>query len=84
MYGIPSEIRRVANFNVYTQKFIYIGDDYSCRFKLEGGVEGINDNIYVVPYLHYKWLKIDTSTNTTSVISDDLSKYEKYKDTGCV
>ena len=84
MYGIPSEVRRVANFNVYTQKFIYIGDDYSCRFKLEGGVEGMDDNIYVVPYLHYKWLKIDISTNTTSVIGDDLSKYEKYKDTGCV
>ena len=49
-----------------------------------GVVEGMDDNIYGVPYGHNKWLKIDISTNTISLIGDDLSNYEKYKYIGGV
>merc|ERR1711957_64916 len=39
-----------------------------------GGVEGIDNNIYGVPCLHDKWLKIDIATETTSLVGDDLSE----------
>ena len=48
------------------------------------GVEGMDDNIYGVPYYYDKWLKIDTSTETISLVGNDLSKYGSGKYNGGV
>ena len=35
----------------------------------------MDGNIYCAPNRHHKWLKIDITTDRTSLVGDDLSKY---------
>ena len=84
MYGIPSYTSRVAKFNVATQNVTFIGDEYVGAYIWMGGVEGMDENIHLVPYRHDKWLKIDTVTETTYLVGDDLSTYGDCKYDGGV
>ena len=44
----------------------------------------MDDNIYGVPFVHHKWLKIGSATETTSLVGDNLSKYGYCKYNGGV
>ena len=44
-----------------------------------GSIKGVDDNIYGVPLIHEPWLKIDTATETTFLVGDDLFKYGDWK-----
>ena len=78
LYG-PFSTNRVVKFNVNTQKVTFIVDECEGKGKWESGVEGMDGNMYGVPYRHDKWLKIDIVTETTSLVGDDLSTYGRCK-----
>ena len=83
LYGISFHASRVAKFNVATQEFTFIGDKYKGGCKWMSVVVEMDDNIYGVPSEHNgvpsdhnKWLKIDITIETKSLVGGDLSKYE--------
>ena len=49
-----------------------------------GGVRGMDDYIYGIPYQHDKWLKIKIVTETTSLFGDGLLKHRGWKYNGGV
>ena len=85
LYGLPSNTGKVVKFNVTTLELDFIGDMYAgCDLKWKDCVIGIDDNIYGVPHSEKRWLKIDITDDTTSLVSNDLTKYGECKYEGGV
>jgi len=85
LYSLPSNTGQVLKFNVTTEEFDFIGKTFAGQdLKWRGCVIGIDDNIYGVPHGEKRWLKIDITDDTTSFVSNDLSKYGECKYEGGV
>lgn len=73
IYCIPSDHDRVTVIDPDDDSVTEIGDTYNASNKWNGGTLAANGFIYATPAADNNFLKIDTTNNTTSLISAGTS-----------